>query len=227
MPFKKTFKKPIARPRRRKIGRRGYKKPNGTLGLYRNPFPPRVPFRLTYATGNIGDNTTTAKTHVFLGNSLFEADFTLSTGQPRGRDQLATLYANYKVTGIRYDFLASALTLPSYYAIGHGSPTIIEPTADYKSLAENPRYKIYYNSPTNNPTRMRGYLSTHAICNMTKREVELDDTFSATFANTPTNTTRLILMFGAQDDSTTAGHWIVGKITYYGVAYGLRTIDAS
>lgn len=170
-------------------------------------------------------------TYQFRGNSLYDPNLTAVGHQPRGFDQLATLYKNYKVLG------SSVVARFAQNSTGAASSnTVISLCAQadtdvptgIKALVENPRAKWKVTGPNNGtpPLHLKGYMSTRKILGLTKAQASADD-YSSVVGDNPAKGWVWNVSSGTLDQSTPINSEAVIELTYYAVFYGRQNISSS
>lgn len=91
------------RTRRSKRPSRRYRRKNYMYRAMRAPLPNKLFSKLKYAdrTVTVNPTSTIMDVHVFSANGLYDPDITGVGHQPRGFDQLMTMYDHYTVVGAK------------------------------------------------------------------------------------------------------------------------------
>lgn len=203
--------------RRRRIRRRStpiYARSRGRTLLFKNTRLRRRQLRLTYSS----KNNRTAQTGVvpaevyralpyydqaqllftsvsltsrmYRLSSMFDVDFTGVGHQPRGFDQLAQLYENYKVYAARIDvlFTTKDTTTDSFMCFVHAFDPI-KATSSWNviDLNENPcgpiRMGVLTNS--NRQCTLSLYVPLHSVMGVSRREWNTNDEYGAAVTHNP------------------------------------------
>jgi len=77
-----------------------------TLAWRGEIIPPVLKTKLKYTENVYATSTGGDYTYIFRLNSIYDFDYSGTGHQPMGHDQLATLYENYRVTGVRWQIKA-------------------------------------------------------------------------------------------------------------------------
>ncbi len=106
MPYKRKYSRKRRSRKKRLYGRRRYRRRGNvmlrasirTTGTPSRIVPDRLRTKMVYTTSlQLSQAAGILQTHVYRGNSTYDPDHTGVGGQPMGRDQLVTLYGQYKV----------------------------------------------------------------------------------------------------------------------------------
>lgn len=148
MPRKKTYRKRARRKTYRK--RKKY-------AIMRSPISRKLVTKMKYSEGmTINAPSGGVGTYVFRANSLFDPDYTTAGHQPRGFDQLMTLYDHYTVVGckISVDFVTQSESSTGQNICGVALRDDFPPEAYLNGYLEG-SYVQHRLSPTNqNPVRI-------------------------------------------------------------------------
>lgn len=135
MPRKYARKAATRRPKKytKRPARKVYRRRKTTIS--RNPLPQRMPIKFMYNdTFNIdcASGVQTVAAHMFRTNSLFDPDFTGTGHQPRGYDQIMTMYRNYTVIGFKAVVRFNYYSGPNMMVLCHFSrDTTVKSGNDY------------------------------------------------------------------------------------------------
>lgn len=183
---------------------------------------------LIYATGQTGSTTTTTPgTVTYYINNLFDVTNDSTYKQPRYFDQMAALYNMYRVNAIGYKFDVAALTGSSWFAVGLVPHDYTLSTNSFKSLQEDPRFKIYTTSLNRGPLVIRGFRTIHSIEDIPKNQLHVDDSYSSMVNASVTYKPQLRLYWQSLDETQAYGHWIQGQLTFYTTFFQLKQPTAS
>jgi hypothetical protein len=148
---------------------------------------PRLVTRLRY--GQIITMTTDAlgnAVNAFNLNSLFDPDRTGAGHQPRGFDEISTLYNRYRVYGLAYKITASTsgtdlLQLAAYPRNGTGTPVTFSDSVEQPFAQSSPvtAYQV---------GRISGYVDLPKINGKTRAAYAADDTTQAEVSTSPSET---------------------------------------
>ncbi len=154
------------------------------------PIAPRLRSVLRYAdTFTMTTGVPGLTTQVMNLNSLFDPDRTGTGHQPRGFDQLSTLYSRYRVYGVSFKVNCNLFTSTNdvliigvYPRNGTGTP------ANFSDSVENPwavvdQYSLYVK-----PKTLKGFINLAELNGKTKTAYTADDTTQASTNASPTET---------------------------------------
>lgn len=159
----------------------------------------------TFDQSGLSFSTNDYANNYYNMNSLFKPVFT-SANQPRGFDQLATLYRGYQVYAIAYD-----ITLFTKDTTKEGFKVGVTASYDLKSTWANAREMEEYNNyPVNwtvlssdqTTARLKGYILCSDAQQVSKKEWQTDDDFKAGVGASPAVIPRLHVIGYTLDGST-------------------------
>jgi len=138
-----------------------------SLGNRNAPLPKTLKSQFIYTTGAyaIASSAAAPVTHVFSLNGLYDPEVAAGGNQPRGFDQLMTLYDHYVVIGVkaRIDFVNASTTNPVYvYCAVRDSAAVSTNYRDYLEDAKT-KWKILDTEGSG-----RGVNSMNMVCNPNK-----------------------------------------------------------
>lgn len=206
-----------------KTKKRGYKKrrprTRATIG-YVNPSrqitSQRRFVKLTYDTGSVGSTTTVSPGHYILNaSSLFDPQQSAGGGQPRGRDQMATLYNNYLVHGCSVKVIAQNLTASTCSILSmYPNDSAGSFPANVKAMEELPDARTCYFT-TERPCIKTKYYDIAKCQSITKQRLKDDVAYSAGMGADPTNSLYVHVQWININESTSTGHNVRIVATYY------------
>lgn len=171
--------------------------------------------KLTYEVGNIGSTTTTALGNFQINlNSVYDPQYASGGGQPRGFDQWAGFYANYRVHGAKVVVYAQSLT-PGYQSIlAMTHRTIATAPSNVKELMEQPAVsKCVFTS--DKPCVKSRYYDIAKCLALSKKQYNNDDLYWAGTGANPAQLLLLNISWCNINESTSTGHNIRATVTYY------------
>lgn len=162
--------------------------------------------------------------HVFRMNSLFDTDFTATGHQPRGFDQLATVYRHYQVYAVVWDInFYTKDTTRECFAVGvqfgnHQTTTILGGASGlYRQMREGIGYASYFKliddqHPTAN---IRGKRLCRSVEGISKERYNEDEAYSAEVTTSPTKAPHMFVFCASIDGGTaTANLYADVKLTF-------------
>lgn len=192
------------------------------------PFPDRMSVKLlysdvkTFALSAAGNAQT-----VFSLNSIYDPDVTGIGHQPRGHDELATLYKRYRVSGCKYEIVpywaGAANEVPSKWSVfvSQNSATTIISAGNY-DMEESPLRVApvqYFGGSTNqfiNTTingKASGYIDLKSVYGC--RDIADDDGAEAGMGSSPTRGAYLIIACQNANSAVTTNIAFNVTLTYY------------
>lgn len=147
-------------------------------------------------------------------NSIFDPQYAVGGGQPRGFDQWSALYANYRVHGVKITVYAQSLT-PSFQSIVSITPkTIATLSSNVKELMEQPNtFKCVFTS--DRPCVFTKYLDCARHCSVTKKQYNTDDLYWAGIGGNPGQLLLAHINWCNINETDSTGHNIRVTATYY------------
>lgn len=243
MPFKRRFKRRAVRSRtrvfkrrntyrstRRKTRRFGRRKAINTNKLTIRAFPgvtwpSMLKCKLQYVDYVGLTSGITLSYQMYRGNSLFDPDFTGIGHQPRGFDQLATLYERYYVgaskivirTIVNTSNANAILAVRAFNSLNVPTETVIDQVMEARGCTY-----MFIQQQSNSRVISR-YATTSGVMGESRASIKNDkDEWGAPITANPAagNSWSWALHFQNADLSTSTNCRIWVKITYYCVFYG-------
>lgn len=159
MPSKKTYSKRRYR-QKRKVRRRSAPRNGSNMTITRGPLPNKHKATLSFVSHEVlNPGVGAITTLAFSANGLFDPYLALGGHQPRGFDQMMTMFQKYTVIGSRIKVSFNTLsTIPSIFVVATreaGAP--FEST--YVNYLENGNcvYKAYQPGQGSTPTLTQSY----------------------------------------------------------------------
>lgn len=204
---------------RRRSGYRGkrYRRNMPRINKFHTGLPPSILMKHSYVDNYKLDNTgttTVAATQQFRLNSLYDPDYTGSGHQPYYYDQIAALYAEYCVYGVKVDIYAGSesVTSPILLSIAPSLSTSL-PT-DAELGLERPQASRLFVDAGGASQRFVKYYKIYEILGVPKSECFIDDALSASGTN-PSRPLYLNLSAICGDTSVACILNINVKMTFY------------
>lgn len=165
----------------------------------------RQNFSLTTSTGFVYN--------LFRGNSLFDPDQSGTGHQPYYRDQLATLYNNYRVLGSKITVVFTSGTDGLGY-VGVAPQTTTSAPSVLTDMMEEPygRYKATTGYQAKGQTIVKNYMKTKKMFGM--KSILYDDTCAAAMGSNPTQQWYWNV-WGIAVDSLNISQFATVQLTYY------------
>lgn len=226
MPYRRRYK---CRYNRRKYSkkRRTYRKkpivvtPNDDFksSLGRMIVPRRLTTKLVYSTKfTLNAVTGNHFYNSYRGNNIYDPDYTLAGHQPRGYDQLATLYKQYRVNGCKIELIACTPAQTDAGCIEIVVFPTNDPdnlaTTDPEQLAEQPGAGLIVLSP-GVQKKISSYYSTSQAFGISKIKARNDDAYAGAFGSGPSSEWYFQLVGQVSDENTTMDAFLYVKLTYY------------
>jgi hypothetical protein len=139
-----------------------------------------------FTTGNLA--ATTAVAQIMNLNSLFDPDRTGTGHQPMGFDQLAGIYARYRVLKVRWKVIISPSSVTYHAAVVPLNGLLasaVTTAATFTAAAEQPRAKLFTQAASGNAHTFNGFISLNALAGTTPLEYLDDDRYEALVTATP------------------------------------------
>lgn len=171
-----------------------------------------------------------AFTHQFRANSLFKPDFSASGHQPRGFDQLKTIYTDYRVYACQAELICmvnntSVPSVPMIAAISWHS-TNVNNVITIGDVFENRQVKSKtFNR--DNPLTLRKFLTVAQILGESKRFVRNEKDLASGTGNNPLKDAFINIYVGALDGGSTFSVDVSLTLTYYCMMYGSIQVPQS
>lgn len=204
--------------RKRRLGRRRVRRTRVSR-FARRPtgdsfLPPVLRTKLRYQGFNSLSSTPTMATQVIRANSLYDPNLTGAGHQPRGFDELAALYNEYRVFGVYVDVSFKVTTNTFAYvgwsqvASNVSAPTsingVVECRRGFNKLIASD--KVY---------RIRRYFSVAEVNSVSKEVVRADDNYKAAVSANPTEGPVIQIHAASPDESTSTVVHCNYVLTYY------------
>lgn len=216
-PSKRRFiRRTVTRRRTRKY-RRGGRNRTYTR-ITRQPIPDRTLTKLKYVDflTLVPPNDGSYSTYTWQ-SSIYDPQAGVGGHQPLWHDTFATLYAFYRVHGMKYSFrIANQYNYPL-----EGLVTTKPSTSAYSSsiVTEAERRNCHHtfllsgNSGTDR--NLKGYVACNKVLGVSKTEYKEDDSTKAFFGADPIRMAQLSLMYNAPIGASATNFQVWVKITYY------------
>lgn len=120
-------------------------------------------------------------------SSAFDPDLSGVGHQPLWRDQYATMYNRYRVSGIAYRIYVkntNSVNLSMFF-VQHSSTTVTDTSLNTLIERKNSR-KLYLDSNANKANYLKGYMSVGRTYGMNHSQFLADDSFDALIGANPT-----------------------------------------
>lgn len=213
--------------RKRSSRRRRYKRRKMTV---QTGFPNFMYVKLEYAAKialqSVGG---TPMVHTFRGNSIYDPDYTGVGNQPYYRDQLATLYEKYVVTGSKLAVKFVSDNEPSFECIVRPSDTATTPSDfDLSRMRPDTRSAWVDNQKH---AKISYYRSTPSMLKKSRSAIMSDDEYQFEF-NADTNPQNEFAWFwhvGVRpvSSSTTMTVYAYCHLTYYVKVFAKKLVGTS
>lgn len=169
---------------------------------------------MTYETGNIGGVSATLQNFQFRLNSLYDPQYAVGGGQPRGFDQWAGLYANYRVHGCKVVVYAQMLTAGYQGIMSLCHRTTAVAPADLKEVLEQPAVtkKAFTGDK---PGVVSKYYDLAKCLSVSKMQYNSDDLYWAGIGADPDQILLGNISFVNTDEATSSNFVVRATITYY------------
>lgn len=145
--------------------------------------------------------------YVFRVNSLFDPNLSGTGHQPRGFDQLSSLYRGYQVYGVAYDitFFTKDTSKEGFKVGVVGTPSAKASFSSSQEMSEYTVGQINWTTLTNEKpvARLRGYLNASATEGVSRSDYNDDDNYKAGIGANPAASPKLFIV-GYTLDGTTA-----------------------
>lgn len=153
-------------------------------------------------------------------SSMYDPDLTGTGGQPMGRDAVASIYEEYRVTGISYEILALNLstTIPARMCI-----TASDSDYSWSTFEQAQQQPITSKTAilgvagsSGSQCRFKGYVSVAKAVGVKQSAIYNEDNYKATTNTSPTDMAYLSILHNnmTNDTSTTDIHCQV-RLVYY------------
>lgn len=205
-----------------------------TVPILRSPVPAREFVRLKYVhDGTYSWSSAFNVQYLTYQSSLYDPETAVGGHQPLWRDQLATMYTNYRVYGIawRISFMnpQGASTTPPYrIAIRMTKDSTTETSMN---TIEERVGTVSWIVPawTASVITRKGYLSVAKAYGKSKKEFRADESFEAAIGADPSKMAYLICyaapVTGASPVTSTL--YVRVHLTYYAELFGRQTVSSS
>jgi len=234
MPFKKTFRRK-SRPLARK-GKSGYRRkakmtyaPRMATNASKEIIPKFYTCKLNYFSQDIGATSTTTPTlRVFKANGLFDPDYTGTGHQPRGFDQMASLYNNYKVSAVKVVVTAQCSSQTQYGYVGLGfNNHNIATVGSLEEMKEAVKWTTK-NLDHENKVYIKRYMKCAAIEGITDIMYRSNqDIYAAGVGANPSVTPNIFVAWQHTDEASTFQPYVQVKITFYCQFYNRVNLGSS
>lgn len=207
MPPKRNYRK------KRNNKKRGSTYNRNKIGLV-GPLVQKTFTKLCYETGNLGTVVSTSiGTATFRLNSLYDPQYAVGGHQPRGFDQMATIYGIYRVLGVGIKLYGSLIT-PGSGVVGYSITSSSTAPGDINSYMEtrNSKYRII---TADKPAVIKSYQSIAKAFGTTKEVVRSDDNFAAGVGSDPTSVPYIHFFWQANDENATQSYNIRACLEFY------------
>lgn len=145
--------------------------------------------------------------HQFNANSLYDPDFTFTGHQPRGFDQLMTLYQSYTVTGVKIivEGRLTSANLDTNPITGNIILGCLQPNGgvlpvDMTDASENRQYATYVRGDQTS-FKLSKYFSIAKIVGVPSSRVITNDQYTGTVSSSPSYTPLINLGFVEMNSS--------------------------
>lgn len=211
-----TTKRPPARNPRRKGRIMGVSggQPRMVVGLSRSYMPPVYYTKLRYQQFQTLNSAPALATQVIRANSLFDPNLTGVGHQPRGFDQLAGSYKEYRVYGVLFD-VSFKVTTGAYAYVGYSliAHNQSGPTSINGAIECRRSYNKLINSTDIH--RIRKYVPIHSADGVSKAVVNTDDNYKALVTANPAIGPAIQFHAGSPDETTTTVVHCNYTLTYF------------
>lgn len=205
---------PKAKPKTRRIVRKKRGNKNYTVIRPRPIINKRTFVKLPYAT-ELKDVTTTTSFAVwqFRSNNIYDPDYTSTGHQPRGHDEWAIMYRNYRVHGVLVELFCNVFTtgMSSIFAIYPHRSTAYPSTVESLIEAPDAKYRMFGDDEQG---YIKKYVSNAHLFGVTKSQYKNDVDYSAYFGASPTKEGTITVLFANQNMTTSTSHNLRVKLTY-------------
>lgn len=217
--FKRTFKK------------RRYGAKRATLMATPNaPIPDRYICKLKYATNTTMITGAGVSAHLFRPASIYDPDFTGVGHQPLGHDQLATLYNQYRVYGMKYKITFHNPNTGNFINVAVVKKKDNSTTTLFSTVEEKPYSQSGIIGPRDGGANRRtfsGYFNNSKQLGVTKQTYNTDDQFTAAMGFNPTASPTLQLYCQEINAVTSLNVYVDVQLEYYCVLFGRTALTQS
>lgn len=192
-------KKRRFRSKRKRIVRRKWNRRRGGKMVTRispAPVPDRLFTKVRYRDvfEMLVNNATTPVASKTYRSSMYDPDLTNIGHKPLWTDQLATLFKNYRIHGMKYRLNAcndqgSRLV---FLAVQE-SDTTAETLPNMNNILERRNARRFLIGSNDKPARIKGYMPTGRPWGLTKQGMKADEDFEALFGTNPVKVSHLNL----------------------------------
>lgn len=200
-----------ARRRLRRLRRRG----GVRTKIMRAPVPDKMLTKMTYSDQITFTLSVAGALYAYqFRNSIYDPDKTGTGHQPLWHDQMATLFGNYRVHGIKYRFKLLNGNTNAFISGGvRMSNDAVTETA-WSTLRERRSVKKWQiGSHFTGPWTVSGYMPVGKPWGMTKRDFLADEEFEAKFGENPVKESFLELY--AQCNTGSGVLYVIADLVYY------------
>lgn len=177
-----------------------------------------------------GGNGNTLLAAEYMQSSIYKPSSTASTRQPMYWDQLANLYTNFRVYGMKYKLTCHSTNTKDMYwfAVRHQDNVTAE--TDIQTLMERPDAKVVMGGEAGGRsiTTIKGYMDVAKTLGIAKSQIKNNESLRGTTGGNPPTMVYLrpyVFSSGALVDAQTFD--FTWKIVFYAEVYGLRAVAAS
>jgi len=229
---KSTAKRPFKRRGAKRIGR-SRKRLNYAPRMGANRVKEIIPkfysCKLTYFSQELGStSTTTPVAHNFVSNGMYDPDLTGGGHQPRGFDQLAYLFANYKVNAVKVTLTAQLQSQTQYGYVGLAfNNHNITSVGSLEEMKEAAKWTTR-NLDHENKVVIKKYMKISSIEGITDLMYRANqDLYAAGVAANPVVQPLIVVAWQHTDEASAFQPYVQLKIDYYCNFYNRVNIGSS
>lgn len=193
-----------------------------------SPIPDRFFTKLNYTELITLSYTGTLKTYQYKLNDIYDPNYTGTGHQPMGHDTFAILYGKYRVYGAKYSisFSNTNVTYQGEAIVQLRPNSVLSATFEDAMEDTYKQYRILA-SEGGNISTVRGYGSVPKIYGVSKKEMQIGDTFSANIGSSPAVGIYLNIYVQNQDVATALTVVARVNITYFVEFYERKILGSS
>lgn len=238
MPKRKRTSKNVRRRRAKRLRRRALfrRRRRGTTNLLRGPINERALVKFTYGSyfSFTGQSDGSAAHRVYACNGLHDPNITGIGHQPKGWDQLKTLYNKYTVVGAKLNVMcldgrATGSNIGRLVGYVGNNTNNVYSGQDHESVVEDePRKRKmlhFYPQYGNNIKNMTLKFSAKKHFNL--KSLINEEGYSAAVGANPTNLAYFHLLWDGPESTNPGNFSVLVKITYICMLHDPKRIDQS